>query len=126
MVEIELFVYERNETPFYIDQMVKIINSPEVKEADIIVLPEAILNRITLDYIYVPKSKLFCDDPDAHYTFRNISCAARKAKKYVAMNMYTRVPCSEDDQMFCGDIMDGTNVYNMMFIFDRNGVNIAK
>lgn len=112
--------------PFYVDKMVDIINSPEVKEADIIVLPEAILNRILFDYVFMPKSTVFCDDPDAHYAFRNISCAARSAKKYVAMNIYARIPCSEDDQMSCGDIMYGTNLYNMMFIFDRNGVNIAK
>lgn len=124
MAEIEVLSGGDDETPSYINQMDDIINSPEVKEADIVVLSEAILNRGFYD-VFIPNSTVFCDDPDAHFTFRNISCAARNAKKYVVMNMYTRVKCSEDDQDFCMDTEGGTNIYNMMHVFDRRGVKIV-
>lgn len=105
--------------------MVDIINSPEVKEAEIIVLPEAILNNDTTP-IFQPKSTIFCNDPDAHFVFRNLSCAARDAKKYVVIDVYTKIKCEDDDQPFCGNKNDNTNVYNTAFVFDRTGAVIAR
>lgn len=92
---------------------------------DIIVFPEAILNGNN-SQIYLPNSTVFCDDPNAHPVLRNISCAARKAKTYVVIDLYTKVHCSMDDQSFCANKTDHTNLYNMAFAFDRNGATIAK
>lgn len=105
--------------------MVDIINSPDVKPAEIIVLPEAILNNDTSP-ILQPNSTNFCNDPDAHFVFRDISCAAREAKKYVVINVYTKIYCSHDDQPFCANKDDNSNVYNTAWVFDRSGATVAR
>lgn len=104
--------------------MVDIVNSPDVREADIVVLPEAILNNDNTS-VFLPKSAIYCNDPDAHFIFRNLSCAARDAQKYVVIDVYTKIKCSDDNQPFCGNKTDNTNVYNMAFVFDRQGATIA-
>lgn len=105
-------------------EMVDVINSPAVKSADLIVLPEALFNY-ELTPIILPKSPVFCDDSNAHFLFRNISCAARDSSKYVVIDVYTKVQCADDDQPFCAN-KDHTNVYNMALAFDRQGATIAK
>lgn len=105
--------------------MVDIINSPDVKEAEIVVLPEAILNNDTSP-ILQPSSTNFCNDPNAHYVFRNLSCAARDARKYVVINVYTKIKCMDDDQPFCGNKEDNSNVYNTAWVFDRFGTTVAR
>lgn len=125
MAEIKIIGCDLDDTITYTNQMVDIIHSPEVKEAEIIVLPEAILNNDTSPFL-LPKSSIYCNDPNAHYSFRNLSCAARDAKKYVVMNVYVAIKCSDDDQPFCGNKADSTNVYNTAIVFDRFGATIAK
>lgn len=107
------------------DQMVDIIKSAETKNVDIIVLPEALFNRIETA-VLLPSSAVFCDDHHAHFLLRNISCAARNANKYVVMNAYIKIDCSNDDQKFCANEIDNTNVYNMALAFDRSGIVVAK
>lgn len=106
-------------------QMVDIIKSPETKDVDIMVLPEGLFNRLPTA-ILLPTTILFCDDENAHFLLRNISCAARDANKYVVINAYFKIHCSVDDQTFCANETDNTNVYNMAIAFDRNGVAVAK
>lgn len=107
------------------DQMVKIIESPETKNVDIIVLPEGVFNRIETA-VLLPTSTVFCDDHNAHFLLRNISCAARKGHKYVVIDAYIKVHCSNDDQKFCANKSDNTNMYNTAIVFDRNGIVVAK
>ena len=106
------------------NQFVDIIKSSDVKAADIIVFPEAIFNTESLP-VPLPSSTVFFDDPNAHFLLRNISCASRDAKKYVVIDVYTKVKCSEDDQTFCANKTDASNIYNMAYVFDREGVTIA-
>lgn len=107
------------------DQMVDIIKSNEIKSVDIIVLPEGLFNRVQTAVI-LPTSTVFCDDRNAHFLLRNMSCAARAASKYVVIDAYIKVKCSDDDQSFCANKTDHTNMYNMAIVFDRNGVAVAK
>lgn len=107
------------------DQMVNIIQSPETKDVDIIVLPEGVFNRIETA-VLLPTSTVFCDDPTSHFLLRNISCAARNANKYVVIDAYIKVHCSNDDQKFCANKSDNTNMYNTAVVFDRNGIVVAK
>ena len=107
------------------NEMVDVINSPAVKDADIIVLPEALFNYEKTPII-LPNSSVFCDDSQAHFLFRNMSCAARNAKKYLVIDVYSKVKCSDDDQPFCANQTDHTNIYNMALAFDRQGATIAK
>lgn len=105
-------------------QFVDIITSPDVKNVDIIVFPEAILTTADAA-ILLPNSTVYCDDPNAHSIFQDVSCAARTAKMYVVIEVYTKIHCSMDDQPFCAN-KDDTNIYNMAFVFDRQGAMIAK
>lgn len=107
------------------DQMIDIIKSPETKNVDIIVFPEALFNG-ERSAIILPKSTLFCDDQKAHFLLRNMSCAARDAHKYVVIDAYIKVYCSDDDQTFCANKTDSTNLYNMAIVFDRSGAVVAK
>lgn len=107
------------------NQMVEIIKSPELKDVDIMVLPEAAFNS-KFSAILLPNSTVFCDDPNAHFLFRNISCAARTGKKYVVINVSTKVHCAVDDQPNCANKGDRTNLYNMAIVFDRQGAAIAR
>lgn len=109
-------------------QAVEIIESTEMNEVDIMVLPEALLNHQTKTTIPLPSPTTiaFCDNPNAHFVLRNISCAARNVRKYVIINLHVRVKCAYDDQKFCANQDDSTNLYNMAIVFDRNGNVIAK
>lgn len=106
------------------NQVVKIIESLE-DDVDIVVLPELAFNRISTA-ILLPNSTVFCDDPNAHFLFRDISCAARSASKYVVIDVLTKVYCAVDDQPNCANRDDHTNLYNMAIVFDRKGAIIAK
>lgn len=64
VVELELLSESDDETPTYINQMLEIINSHAVKAADVIVLPETLLNRATAN-IFVPNSTIFCYHPNS-------------------------------------------------------------
>ncbi|XP_031634766.1 vanin-like protein 1 isoform X2 [Contarinia nasturtii] len=98
-----------------------------MKEVDIMVLPEGLLNRRYNTTILLPNTeKSYCDDPNIHFVLRNISCAARKVRKYVVINLNVRVNCSHDDQSFCAYQDDSTNLYNMAIAFDRNGDMVAR
>lgn len=106
-------------------EMVDVIHSPDVKPADIVVLPEALFNN-EFKPVDLPKSNVYCDDSNAHFLLRNISCAARRAKKYVVIDVYSKIKCSDDDQPFCANQTDHSNVYNMQLAFDRQGATVAK
>lgn len=125
MVEAPVNGYDLPRLISLTKEMVDVINSPEVKSADIIVLPEALFNW-EFTPIDLPKSTVYCDDSHAHFLLRNISCAARNTKKYIVIDVYTKIKCSDDDQPFCANQTDHSNVYNMQLAFDRQGATIAK
>lgn len=106
-------------------QLIQIIKSSELNAVDILVMPESILNRATTAPI-LPKTNSYCDDAKADIILRSISCAVRQAKKYVVINLYVKIKCSDDDQSFCSNEFDSTNLYNMAIVFDRHGDVIAK
>lgn len=125
MVEAPVAGYDLATLISITKEMVEVINSPDVKTADIIVLPEALFNNEFKSFD-LPKSTVYCDDSQAHFLLRNISCAARNAKKYVVIDVYSKIKCSDDDQPFCANQTDHSNVYNMALAFDRQGATIAK
>lgn len=96
-------------------QVVDLIESNDLNGVDIVVMPEGCLNRENMP-IQLPNSTVYCDDPKADAVLRKISCAARKAKKYVVINLYVNV---KDDDF-------STHLYNMAIVFDRKGSVIAK
>lgn len=107
-------------------QVTDIFESNEFHGVDIVVLPEAIFNRQETA-ISIPTTDItYCDDKRVHFVLRNISCAARNAKKYVVIDFYAKVDCTQDDQEFCSNQTDSTNLYNMAIVFDRHGDVVAK
>ncbi|XP_031634793.1 vanin-like protein 2 [Contarinia nasturtii] len=107
-------------------QVTEIIESNELNGVDIVVLPEGILNEPNTAVLLTNPNNTYCNDANAHFVLRDISCAVRNANRYVAINLYAKVNCSEDDQKFCANEIDNTNLYNMAIIFDRNGDVVAK
>lgn len=107
-------------------QAVEIIESSELNGVDILVLPEGIFNRENTVAVLPITNRSYCDDSNADFMLRNISCAVRNAKMYVVIDLYVKVNCSLDDQPFCWNKTDSTNVYNMAIVFDRRGDVIAK
>lgn len=125
MVEAPVNGYDLARLISLTKEMVDVIHSAEVKSADIIVLPEALFNY-EFTPIDLPKSAVYCDDSHAHFLLRNISCAARNTKKYIVIDVYCKIKCSDDNQPFCANKTDHSNVYNMQLAFDRQGATIAK
>lgn len=114
-----------NSTNAVLTQVLNIIHSSDVKDADIVVFPESILNDQTTA-ILLPNSTAFCDDKNAHFVLRSISCAVRKVKKYIVIDLNIKIRCADDDQPSCAHEKDSTNLYNMAMVFDRQGELIAK
>lgn len=108
------------------NQVKEILQSKEIDGVDIVVMPEAIFNRQNTA-INLPNSNVsYCDDKNVHYLLRDMSCAARTSKKYLVIDFYAKVDCARDDQKFCSNQTDQTNLYNMAMVFDRKGDVVAK
>lgn len=122
---VEMQANESQSTAEITERFVKIIQSREVNEVDILIFPELIVNS-PKTALLLPNSTSYCDDANAHFFFRKISCAVRKVPKYVLVNLYVQINCSLDDQAFCAHNETSTNVYNMAIVFDRHGDVIAK
>lgn len=109
-----------------------IITSSETQSADIIVFPEATLNRLrnTVRVPRVGQSVVACDSNDFADVVKRISCAARSSKKYVVINLYMERDCKEEaaennDIRPCTRPDDNINVYNTAVVFDRSGAVVA-
>ncbi|XP_055305808.1 vanin-like protein 1 [Sitodiplosis mosellana] len=107
-------------------QAIDIIESSVLDGVDIVVLPEVLFNRQNTAVLLPNTNLSYCDDPTVDEVLRSVSCAVRKAKKYVVIDLYVKVKCSMDDQSFCAYESDSTNLYNMAIVFDRNGDVVTK
>uniref|UniRef100_T1GBV5 RING-CH-type domain-containing protein n=1 Tax=Megaselia scalaris TaxID=36166 RepID=T1GBV5_MEGSC len=113
----------------------EIILSDEVKAADIIVFPEGSLNGVydePRSFVPHPKDQDNnpCDNPQNYEFFlEEISCTARKAKKYVVINFTEKEICTKETQLDKGDprpcSLNGETIYNTNVVFDRNGTNVS-
>lgn len=107
-----------------------IIKSAETKSADIIVFPEATLNKPT-NPAKLPangEAVVPCDLDIYSDVVRNISCAAKEAQTYVVIDLYMERDCHEEaaatnDVRPC--TRDNINVYNTAVAFNRNGTVVA-
>lgn len=98
--------------------------------ADIIVFPEATLNKISSPS-KVPKTDdkvVPCDSNEFSGIIKDISCAAKESAKYVVINLYMERDCKEEamatnDTRPCsrGDL----NIYNAAVAIDRAGTVVA-
>lgn len=95
-------------------RVIEIINSDTIRNVDILVFPESILNDDTMP---IPLVDSFidaspCDSPDIHKILHDISCAVKQASKYVVIDLVIK---DETDDL-----------YNMALAFNRTGAIIAK
>lgn len=105
-------------------------NTESTKDFDIIVFPEATLNEPSMA-IEIPDQNekiIPCENDKYEKYFQEISCAAKRSKRYVAINLSTKRNCTLEknetkDDRACGN--DGWNLYNTNVVFDRNGAVIS-
>lgn len=109
---------------------VNIINSKEIQTADIVIFPEATLNKKTqaAKLPEVGERTIPCDDISFSAVVRKISCAARSSGKYVVINLYMERDCiaeakASNDSRPC--TRDNLNIYNTAVAFSPEGMAVA-
>lgn len=113
-------------------RFVEIIKSEDTKTVDILVFPEATLNKV-VTAVSVPAvaDKIVpCGNKLHEGLLNDISCAAKEATKYVVINVYMKTDCKAEatatnDTRPCSDTEKNINIYNTNVVFDRNGMVIA-
>jgi predicted amidohydrolase len=136
------FAYERFENisadtrlMSYLDQYIKIMTDAP-SNLDIIVFPEMTLNEFETA-VEVPDVKdnvspCVSDDYSSENVVKRISCAAKNFRRYVVVNIVTKVQCPDPemienkDPRSCKDRKDGLSYYNTNVVFDRNGTLISR
>lgn len=119
---------DEKEVAANVQRQVNIINSADVKEAQIVVFPDATLNSAAKPII-VPKVEekiVPCGNEKFSETLRSISCAAKEAQKYVVVQVYMKRNCKDEslnDTRPC--TKDDINIYNTAVAIDRNGQVVA-
>lgn len=110
----------------------EIINSDETSELDILVFPEAVLNKIeTAISVPRPEDKTTpCNNKSHEGILNDISCAVKNKGKYVVINVYMKRDCKAEaeatnDTRPCSNTVKNINIYNTNVVFDRNGEVIA-
>lgn len=103
---------------------------------DIIVFPEMTLNGMeTAVEIPEPTAEVTpCDNSSfpAENLVKQISCAAKSFRRYVVVNMVTKVACPDADMIAnkdprnCSVRTDGLSYYNTNVAFNRNGTLISR
>lgn len=105
-------------------------------ELDIIVFPEMTLNGMeTAVETPEPDQKISpCDNADfaADDLLKKLSCSAQTYKRYLVVNIVTKMQCPDADMTAagdtrnCSDRSDGMSYYNTNLVFDRKGSVISR
>jgi predicted amidohydrolase len=103
----------------------RILDSPEAADLDIIVFAEYVLNYFpTAVFVPDPDRKVnpcTSSEFDDHDILKQLSCAAKRGRKYVVINLVEKVKCTKNcpgNQKII--------YYNTSIVFDRNGRMIAR
>ncbi|KAL5281050.1 BTD.2 family protein [Megaselia abdita] len=110
----------------------KLLDTPEAKQADIIVFPEATLNKYGPTDVFVPHhnhSVTPCGNSTYNF-LADFSCKAKEMKKYIVLNLFEKERCTAESQKKLGDPRpcpaSGWNKFNTNVVLDRNGMIIAR
>ncbi|XP_031620026.1 vanin-like protein 2 [Contarinia nasturtii] len=96
-------------------QIVKIMESKDLKGVDIVVLPEGIFNKQNTAVVLPSDTNSYYENPRTDPVLQTLSMVARNSKKYIVINLYVK-------EM----VNSSTHLYNMVIVFDRKGNAIAK
>lgn len=106
------------------ENYVRILNSADVRDLDIIVFPEGCLNTPKDPIpVTIRPNVSACHDSSANRLIRDVSCAVRVARAYTVINVMMKSPCTSEDP--CPSNQNYL-VFNTAVAFDRDGVIIAK
>lgn len=107
-----------------------IIDSPEAQPVDILVFPELTLNQVETAAIIPHQNDIVapCNNNKYSLVVQNISCAAKRQRKYVVINLTTQHNCTKntidsDSGALCPP--NEAIYYNTAVAFDRNGYVIS-
>lgn len=108
-----------------VNRFMSIIEGDEAKDVDILVFPEFSLNNVSTP-IEVPNAKDMirpCGQQKYSDVMESLSCSANRARKYVVINVTTKLNCTEDATVSCPEW--GYHMYNTAVVFNRNGIVVA-
>lgn len=107
-----------------------IIDSPEANPVDILVFPELTLNQVETAATIPHQNDIVspCNNTLYSDVVQTISCAAKRQRKYIVINLTTQHNCTKgtydkDSDGVCPET--GHILYNTAVAFDRNGYVIA-
>ncbi|XP_049540236.1 vanin-like protein 1 [Anopheles darlingi] len=108
-------------------EYLSIIASSAAIDTDVLVFPESTLNsHATASFVPNPADKIApCNNLQYEPVVRDVSCAARNAKKYVLINLTEKARCPEgSDTRPCAP--NGLYHFNTNVAFDRNGIVVSR
>lgn len=106
---------------------IKIIESEEAADLDIIVFPEFVLNRKLPTFVPDPALNVTpCYAPDYEMFFIELSCAARGRGVYVVVNLKEKALCAEDKDVLTPCPEGGVRFFSTNVVFDRKGRVISR
>lgn len=108
-----------------VNRFMSIIEGDEAKDVDILVFPEFALNNVSTP-IEVPNAKDMirpCGQQKYSDVMESLSCSANRARKYVVINVTTKLNCTDDATVSCPEW--GYHMYNTAVVFNRNGIVVA-
>lgn len=133
MVEFRPEVFGMNSSELlaaHLNAYLAILESPDISDTDIIVFPEGTLNNgLQATYVPAEQDKIIpCLDTSDKFAdfFRQLSCAARRLRKYLVINLTEKADClsAHEDPRPCAS--SGLNVFNTNVVFDREGRVISR
>lgn len=109
---------------------ISIIDSPEAVNCDILVFPEMTLNQLDTSATIPHQNDIVCPCNNSKYSdvVQNISCAAKRQRKYIVVNLTTQHNCSKGSiDVDSGTLCPSNELifYNTAVAFDRNGYVIS-
>lgn len=107
-----------------------IIDSPEANAVDIMVFPELTLNQVETAAVIPHQNDIVapCNNNKYSVVVQNISCAAKRQRKYVVINLTTQHNCTKDTIDADSGALCPANeriFYNTAVAFDRSGYVIS-
>lgn len=115
----------KDQLEYNLKQHIEIIDSADAKSVDVLVFPEFALNSFNTPAIIPREADRVspCGLREYSVVVQRISCAAKRARKYVVINLTSQQNCSAKTDPQCN--ASGLVLYNTAVAFDRYGIVIS-